>query len=72
MAECECLSGCLFFNDKMSSMPVLAEQMKKKYCQGSNDQCARFKVFKALGREKVPMDLFPNQAERVGALIAAG
>jgi hypothetical protein len=72
MARCECLEGCIFFNDKMASMPVLAEKMKKRYCLGDNHDCARHMVFHALGRGTVPSDLFPSQQERTHALIAAG
>ena len=32
-----------------------------KYCKGDNSGCARYMVFKALGREEVPLDLYPNQ-----------
>jgi len=71
MSKCECLAGCLFFNDKMSNMPVMADQLKKKYCEGDNSGCARFKVFKAMGRDNVPKDLFPNQTKQAEALIAA-
>ncbi|NJN98818.1 MAG: hypothetical protein HC875_34360 [Anaerolineales bacterium] len=72
MVECECLPRCLFFNDKMTEMPVTAERLKKKYCLTDNSRCARFMVFKALGREKVPIDLFPQNLDRAHQLIAAG
>ena len=68
MADCECLAKCIFFNDKMSNMPAMVGQFKRKYCRGDNDQCARYRVFKAIGRENVPPTLFPNQmnvAERI-------
>ncbi len=70
MAECVCLSKCLFFNDKMSAMPTTAERMKKRYCLGESAGCARYIVFSALGREKVPTDLFPHNVERAQALLA--
>lgn len=62
---CECMRTCLFFNDKMVNMPATAEIFKEKYCKTDNSDCARFKVFKTLGKEKVPKDLFPNQATKV-------
>ena len=52
----------------MSNMPAMVGQFKRKYCRGDNDQCARYRVFKAIGRENVPPTLFPNQmnvAERI-------
>jgi len=72
MAECEVLSTCIFFNDKMRDMPGTAAIYKKKYCQGDNSICARYMVFKALGKPKVPSDLFPNQDEKAREIIAAG
>lgn len=71
MADCECLPRCPFFNDRMAGMPALADSMKKKYCQGGFDQCARHMVFKVLGSASVPLDLFPNQTDRVPALLKA-
>ena len=72
MADCECLGGCVFFNDKMANMPQIAESMKKRYCKIDNSQCARFMVFKKLGKPKVPKDLFPNQIERAKSIMATG
>ena len=71
MADCECLPKCPFFNDKMSSMPALAGIMKKKYCLGDNNSCARHIVFVALGSDKVPADLFPSQVERAREITAS-
>jgi hypothetical protein len=69
MADCELLKGCLFFNDKMPMESGLGAMYKKKYCQGDNTDCARFMVAKALGREKVPLTLFPNMADEARAMI---
>jgi hypothetical protein len=72
MADCECLAGCPFFGDRMANMPAIAESFKRRYCRGDNASCARYKVFKALGRERVPADLFPNEGDRAEKLIAQG
>ena len=69
MATCECLSGCIFFNDRMASMPVLAERWKQKFCLGDHAVCARHQVLAALGRGNVPPDLYPNQADRARQLM---
>ena len=68
--DCECLPTCIFFNDKMASMPAVASLFKERYCRGDNRECARYVVFKALGRGNVPPDLYPNQVERARALVA--
>ena len=72
MTECECLAGCPFFNDHMANMPTIAEMMKKRLCKEDNSECARYMVFKALGKPRVPSDLFPNQIERAQQIISKG
>jgi hypothetical protein len=71
MANCELIEKCLFFNDKMKDMPGTAEMFKKRYCKEDNSNCARHVVFKALGREKVPPNLFPNHLDEAKKLISA-
>ena len=61
MANCECIVGCPFFNDKMPMESGLGALYKKNYCQGDNLKCARYSVFKKLGKGKSPIDLYPNQ-----------
>ena len=70
MAECPLLAKCIFFNDKMASMPTASELMKKKYCLKDNTTCARYMVCSTLGREHVPADLFPNNVDRVKVLLS--
>ena len=53
-------------------MPAMADQYKSKYCKSDNSGCARHMVFKALGRENVPSNLFPHQLEDARKLAAAG
>lgn len=70
MGNCEMLEKCIFFNDKMANMPSTAEVIKLRYCKDDSEGCARFMVCKALGREKVPEELFPNQVDRAKKIIA--
>jgi hypothetical protein len=72
MAECELIKGCIFFNDKMAEMPSTAEIFKTIYCKGEFNNCARMIVVKSLGREKVPLDLFPNQAAKALEIVKKG
>jgi hypothetical protein len=69
MAECEALVKCPFFNDKMEDMPRQADFFRDLYCRGNNKICARYLVLKALGREAVPPDLFPNHEPRARQII---
>jgi hypothetical protein len=70
MADCVCLATCIFFNDKMAHMPGLADLYKRNYCRGDNSQCARYRVYKAKGRDKVPADLFPTETDRAETILA--
>jgi hypothetical protein len=72
MAECECLSGCLFFNGKMPIDQGLMEMYKKRYCRGDKNECARYIVRGVLGKDKVPNDLYPNMFEKAKALVQKG
>lgn len=69
MADCELLETCIFFNDKMANMPSTAEVVKIRYCREENSGCARYTIYKAVGRGKVPQDLFPNHTERAKQII---
>ncbi|GAB7081049.1 hypothetical protein [Megalodesulfovibrio paquesii] len=69
---CVNIEKCIFFNDKMANKPGTAALLKKSYCLGDFEACARFMVCKSLGREKTPSDLFPNQTDRAAALIKQG
>lgn len=71
MTNCALIEGCIFFNDKMANMPSMANMYKQRYCRGDMELCARYQVFKAVGRENVPADLYPNESERVEAAVSA-
>ena len=70
MAECEFLSICLYFNDKLKNMPTASDMVKRMYCLWHFEDCARYKVAKAIGRENVPPDLFPPDIEEAKAMLA--
>ncbi len=70
MADCECLSGCPFFNDRMKEKPATADIYKRNFCLGDNRDCARHQVKAALGKEHVPGDLYPTQNFKVQGIIA--
>jgi hypothetical protein len=72
MAGCECLAQCPFFNDRMKERPAMAQLYKNRFCLGGeNEKCARYMIRKALGKENVPADMFPNQTERAAQIISA-
>lgn len=69
MADCECLERCIFFNDKMATRPATAGVYKRRFCHEENTHCARYIVFKNLGKEAVPNDLYPNEFQRAEKLL---
>ncbi len=70
MAQCELARTCLFFNDMLGAQPQTAALMKARYCKGPAFQdCGRYLVCAALGREAVPDDLAPNDRLRALAII---
>ena len=71
MSQCELTATCIFFNDQMANMPSTAAVYKKLYCEKDFENCGRYQVFKAIGRENVPKDLFPNQGDRAKEIIKA-
>jgi len=72
MSDCEFMGGCPFFNDKLDDKPVEVEELKIKYCRTNNLNCARYMVAAALGKEKMPPNLYPNEKDRAFMVIAEG
>lgn len=66
---CEKLGGCPFYNDKMPMDKGLGSIYKKKYCEGNKTNCARYMVAKELGKEHVPITLYPNMQGYAASVI---
>ncbi len=71
MADCPKTPKCIFFNDQMLNKPATSDMMKKDFCQGNYDECARYMVCEKVGGTLVPSDLFPDMVDRAIAQIAA-
>ena len=67
--ECENLSACLFYTDKIPIEKGLCELQKEKYCEGDKTLCAIYKVASTIGEENVPKDLCPNMIFRANKAI---
>lgn len=72
MTDCEHLKGCMFFNDMMPVDSGMGAIYKQNYCLGDNSNCARYKVAKKLGSDKVPVDLYPNMIDEANQIISEG
>jgi len=70
MDECECKNGCPFFNDKMKDTEGIGAMYKKKYCNGDKLQCARYMVFKKLGKQSVPANMYPNMNDQAKKILS--
>jgi hypothetical protein len=70
MANCEFLLICPFYKEKLKALPGLSEGLKKLYCLVERPVCARYMIAKGFGREKVPLDLFPNEIDRAKTIIS--
>lgn len=66
---CENLKGCPFYNDKMDIESGLGKLYKRNYCEGDKTSCARYIVGSKLGKENVPVDLYPNMHERAEKIL---
>ncbi len=70
MVECDKVSTCLFFNDRVADVPAVAALLKKQYCQGDYESCARFRVEAKLGSTSVPDDLLPEDSATANRIVA--
>jgi len=48
----------------------LGRLYKRRYCEGEKTECARYLVYKELGRESVPVDLYPNMHDRAEKIVS--
>jgi hypothetical protein len=70
MTECDKLPTCIFFNDRMENMPTVAALLKRQYCQGDFQSCARYRVAAKVGSTNVPGNLFPQDSATADRIVA--
>ena len=71
MARCDVTENCIFFYDLMAEMPLSANIYKKIYCAENSQNCARYIVRQSLGKDGVPLDLFPHQKNRIDEILCS-
>jgi hypothetical protein len=71
VAQCPFRDQCPFFGDRTASMPSTTEWLTRQFCCGRFDQCARHMVRSTLGREAVPLDLFPDDVRQARQILHA-
>jgi len=72
MVKCEYTEICAFFNEGMADRPAIANMMKKKYYARNPSACARYMILKTVGKDRVPVDLVPNNVDMAQTIIAEG
>lgn len=66
--SCELLSSCSFFVVEVKS-PALAEEFKRKYCNGNKEACSRYMIAKEVGLALIPPALYPNEYDKALDII---
>lgn len=61
MQQCALLSQCSFFETLATDQSELVDYFLSLYCQGDYADCARYEAACAVGQERVPLDLLPNE-----------
>lgn len=70
MANCEGFDTCIYFKEFMGNMPSTAALTQSNYCKNNFTECARYRIWKALGDTAVPPDLSPSESEKADKIIA--
>ena len=60
MISCDLSSSCFLFNGQLSVMTRSTEELRGKYCEGDYYECARFRLSRTCGCDKVPTYLYPD------------
>lgn len=66
--ECELRQYCSLYKEMMS-INGAHKHIGSKYCKQKAEDCARYIVYKKLGKDKIPDDLFPGEVERAFKII---
>ncbi|HPY77177.1 MAG TPA: hypothetical protein PLQ45_04980 [Anaerohalosphaeraceae bacterium] len=69
MKICQYSNQCSFLLVHDNDMPKLTTLLRKKYCRGQFEQCARYQVFISLGSQRVPAYMLPSQTEWAEQII---
>jgi len=69
MPQCELMASCAFLAERASFLPMAARAVMARYCMENHEHCARYMVYKVLGAERVPDQLYPGEIEDAWKLI---
>ncbi len=72
MSTCEIFGICSFVRNEYNKFPSTVGLIMSTYCVGGGHiSCARYKVYRFHGIDKVPADLFPTHNAR-GDMLSSG
>lgn len=71
MSNCDLIYACSFYKRGVDSGTSLGVLYQKAYCSKDWENCARYRIAKALGLTKVPADLYPNMSERAREILSS-
>ena len=61
--NCEYLESCAFVQQMVRTDPLTAYTVRITYCNQDKKDCARYGLIQAVGPERVPDFLWPNDEE---------
>jgi hypothetical protein len=68
--QCPLIDQCELTNKHQAKTPELIHRIQTRYCTKTNhNQCARFRVYQALGIDAVPPLMLPEQTDWVRQII---
>jgi len=67
---CKYAGNCPVFTTALGPLPHIGLRYRRSYCRGGWGECARYVLADAVGSERVPRTLLPNQMDRVTELMA--
>lgn len=72
MTDCPRISICPYYAQQLAKNPVMAEELRSRYCLSNYLACARYSVAKGLGSDQVPDTLHPNQHSEARRILGEG
>lgn len=64
MTDCKFFEKCPFFNaPEVADRHHLTDYLKTTYCRSDFQNCCRYQIAAALGREHVPALMMPDQVD---------
>ncbi len=71
VSKCDRYAECPFFNGRLANYaPAIVDSMKREFCNGDYERCARYRVFQELGKGYAPADMTPIDQDQADQILA--